>query len=241
MRKGNMDERRKFIEVDNHEGVKVSDLRQGMISVQAVKLQFAADFPEAVIREGAEELTLRAEEVGVRRINADWYALCQAIYQGIEGQEWETMYHYKDLQPAVGTKKPGENQKARALWAMKAAKGGEEHFMTELIERTTTQRLWRRRWNVWKPLLHVEFGFTDRFVGASVLLDGGHCCIGWARWFHSFLRIGSFAGSIELPFGLWTCCARNCKRGAWVAHCRSVWKSLPPCKGCHSEESSVVG
>ena len=93
-----------------------------------------------------EELTPSAEEeVGVRRINTDWYAFCEAIYQGIEGQEWETMYHYKDLQPAVGTKKPGENQKARALWAMKAAKGREEHFMTELIERTTTQRLWRRR------------------------------------------------------------------------------------------------
>ena len=31
-------------------------------------------------------------------------------------------YHSKELHQAVGTKKPGENHKAKALWAMNAAK-----------------------------------------------------------------------------------------------------------------------
>ena len=100
-------------------------------SVQVVKPRFTADFPEAVKREGAEEITLRAEAVGSSRtfidtahverwrpplVDADWHAFCQAIYQGFEEQEWETMFFYfKDLHQAVGTKKPGENRKASSL------------------------------------------------------------------------------------------------------------------------------
>ena len=62
--------------------------------------------PEASIREGPEELTLRAEEVGSQKscinvdhtaedrwrpplVDADWHAFCQAIYKGFEGSEWE--------------------------------------------------------------------------------------------------------------------------------------------------------
>ena len=86
----------KFIEVDNHEAVKVSGLRQG-----GVEPKFSADFPVAIIRDGAGELTLRAEEEGARRtfidtthvkdhrwesplVDADWHAFCQAMYE-IEG------------------------------------------------------------------------------------------------------------------------------------------------------------
>ena len=56
------------------------------------------------IREGPEELTLRAEEVGSQKAcstvdhlaedrwgprlaDADWHAFCQAIYKGIEGED----------------------------------------------------------------------------------------------------------------------------------------------------------
>ena len=81
------------------------------------KPKFTTDFPGAVIREGADELTLRAKEEGARRtfidtskmekqrwgpllVDADWHAVCQA-YQGIEGPEWEAMYyHYEDLHQA---------------------------------------------------------------------------------------------------------------------------------------------
>ena len=59
-RKGSMDGLREFIEVDKHEAVKVCGLRKGIKSVQVVKPKFTSDFPEAVIQEGADELTLRA-------------------------------------------------------------------------------------------------------------------------------------------------------------------------------------
>ena len=55
--------------------------------------------PDVSIREGPEELTLRAEEVGIRKacihvghiaedswgpplVDADWHACCQAIHRG---------------------------------------------------------------------------------------------------------------------------------------------------------------
>ena len=61
---------------------------------------------EVSIREGPQELTLRAEEVGSQKacinvdhtaedtwgsplFDADWHAFCQVIYKGIEGSEWE--------------------------------------------------------------------------------------------------------------------------------------------------------
>ena len=80
--------------------------------------QFREAFPEAVIREGADELTSRAEEVGSLRtfidmkhielerwgpplVDAHWHAFCQAIYRGIEGKEWEALYyHYKESHQA---------------------------------------------------------------------------------------------------------------------------------------------
>ena len=140
--KGITDGHRMFIAVDSHEAVKVGTLRQGVKSFQVVRPKFTEDFPEAVVREGADELTLRAEGEGVRRnfmdttnvedhrwgpplVDADGHAICQAIYQGIEGQEWEAMcYHYKELHQAVRTKKPGDNQKA--MRTMKVAKKDRE-------------------------------------------------------------------------------------------------------------------
>ena len=47
---------------------------------------------------------------------------CQAIYKGIEVSEWEELYfHYREMSKATGAKMQSESQKAKALWAMKAA------------------------------------------------------------------------------------------------------------------------
>ena len=49
-------------------------------------------------------------------VDAYWYAFCQALYQGVEGEDWEEMYvSYKVTSEAVGVKKPQEAQKAKAL------------------------------------------------------------------------------------------------------------------------------
>ena len=95
-----------------------------------VRPRFTTGFSGAVIRKGADELTLRAHEEGVLRafidtpsvgdrrcgpplVDADWHAFCHAIFQGIEGSEWDPLhYRYKDLQQTVKSKKSKENKKA---------------------------------------------------------------------------------------------------------------------------------
>ena len=132
-------------------------------------------FPKAVTGEGAEELTFRAEEVCSRRtlidtthveamrwgfplVDADWYAFCQAIYQGIEGQTWETLFHYhcKDLHQAVGTKKLEENQNARAPRARKAVEDREEQLHDPVhrkdIQGRTQTRLYLREEHLKSPV-----------------------------------------------------------------------------------------
>ena len=66
-----LDGLRKFIAVDNHEAVTVGDLHLETGSKNVVKPKFTADFPGAVIHEGAGELTLRAHEEGVLRTFID--------------------------------------------------------------------------------------------------------------------------------------------------------------------------
>ena len=99
------------------------DLCCGSESVQVKKPQYSEAFPEAVIREGADELTLRADEAGTQRafmntkhyelerwgpplVDANWHAFCQTIFKGIEGEEWEELsYHHRELSQAAGVKK----------------------------------------------------------------------------------------------------------------------------------------
>ena len=90
---------------------------------------------------GADELALRAHEHGVVRsfidttnvrnkrwegaqlVDEDWHASCQAIYKGVEGREWETMYfQFQEMHHAVYSKKSDENNKAKVLWALTEAK-----------------------------------------------------------------------------------------------------------------------
>ena len=101
-----------------------------------VNPNFIADFLEAVVQEGADELTLRAEEEGMLRtfidttnvgdkrwksphVDENWHATCQAIFQGVEGSDWETMYYNWKLPEAVKCKKSAENRKVMALWSLK--------------------------------------------------------------------------------------------------------------------------
>ena len=56
-------------------------------------------------------------------VEADWHALCQALFQGIVSR-----HRRRKLERAVGVQKPQEAQKAEALWKMNAAKNvGEEY------------------------------------------------------------------------------------------------------------------
>ena len=112
-RRGIMDGLRRFIEADNPGAVDVGDLRRGTKLLLDKKTKFSEASPEAAIRDGADELTLRADEVGTLKafinidhieydrwgpplVDADQHAYCQAIYKGIEGEEWEELHcHYQ--------------------------------------------------------------------------------------------------------------------------------------------------
>ena len=117
-------------------------------------------------REGADDLTLKAEEVdtlnacinvdhigkdwGPPLVDADWHAFCKEIFDGIDGSEWEELYyHYREMSKAAGTRKLSESQKAKALRAMNSAKDREEDFddparMDNIFGRCQTrQELWK--------------------------------------------------------------------------------------------------
>ena len=143
-RRGIMDGLRNFNAVDNRSSVDVGGLRRGTISIFVQKQKFSEAFSGVIIREGADELALRGEELGMQRsfidtkhieierwgpplVDADWHASCQAIHKGIEGDEWKEMcYRYRELNQAAGAKKPSESQKAKAFSAMKAARDRDE-------------------------------------------------------------------------------------------------------------------
>ena len=72
-------------------------LKEGFRPFEVRRPKFKEGCPEASIREGPEELTLRTDEVGARKtcinvdhfakdrwglllVDADWQAFCQAIY-----------------------------------------------------------------------------------------------------------------------------------------------------------------
>ena len=73
---------------------------------------------------------IEEERWGPPLLQCDWYAFCQALYKGIEGEDWGEMHEaYQEMSRAVGFKKPQEALKANALWTMKAAKeAGEEYY-----------------------------------------------------------------------------------------------------------------
>ena len=102
-----------------------------------VRPRFLVGFPEAMVREGPEELTLRAEEEGASRtffkttkagdlrwrpplVEEDRHAICQAIFQAVERPEWEAMHkQYVETHRVVTVTRPQDNKKARAFWMMK--------------------------------------------------------------------------------------------------------------------------
>ena len=67
-----MDGLRSFIEIDNHSAADVGHVRKGLRLFYVQKPKFSGDYPEAV-RKGADDLTLRAEEVNKLKacINVD--------------------------------------------------------------------------------------------------------------------------------------------------------------------------
>ena len=118
-------------------------MRKGITPLHVRKPKFCEAYPEAAIREGADELTVRADEVETLRAtikiefdrwepplaDANWHTFCQGMYKGIEGEEWEELHcHYRDLSKATRERKSRVIVKKRPFWAMKAAKDRIEFY-----------------------------------------------------------------------------------------------------------------
>ena len=135
-RKGLTNGLREFIKVDNERVLEVGSLSRGTGTFQVRKPNVPGGCPEVIVRKNSDEVTLRAEEVGTSKglvnvnhieperwspllVDADWYAFCQALYKGIEGEDWEDMYFpFKEMrrtgsEEATGgpkSKSPLENE-----------------------------------------------------------------------------------------------------------------------------------
>ena len=62
---------------------------------------------------------------------------------------------YEVMRRAVGVKKPQEAQKAKALWAMKAAKDRKEEFYDPAREETLRKGI-KRDWNCEKSISRIR-------------------------------------------------------------------------------------
>ena len=149
-RGGLTDGLRDFIKVDNHIALEAGHLREG---VEDRRLQKGTK--KCLSGESPNELTLRAEEEGTWKscinvdhivkerwgpplVDADWHAFCQALHQGIAGEDWKQLHDsYKAMSRAVVIMKPQKAQKAKALWKMKAAKKREKSNMIRSVKTTS--------------------------------------------------------------------------------------------------------
>ena len=100
-------------------------------------------------------------------MDADWHAFCHAIYEGIEATEWAELYfNYRETSKAAGARKPSESQKAKALWAMKAAKDRREEFCDSPRKDNILRRK-QTRLELWEGPNH-SLGQSSEVLGESV-------------------------------------------------------------------------
>ena len=180
-RRGLTDGLREFIRVDSERALDVGALRRGTGTYQVRKPKAPEGCSDVIVRESPDELTLGAEEVHTSKalinvnhveperwsppvVDADWYAFCQALYRGIKGEDLQEMYDcYKEMRRSVEVRKPQEAQKAKALWAMKAAKDREEEFYDPAREEDTSSRN-KTRLELWEEHLKDPIVALDKAI-----------------------------------------------------------------------------
>ena len=106
----------------------MGDLEKHREAARVVKPRFDLEtYPSARVRQGAHELTLRADEKGKAhstkeincakwspsRVDEEWHALCQALYRCVEVDEWYKMYETrKELNGGLNIKGIGKQMRA---------------------------------------------------------------------------------------------------------------------------------
>ena len=68
-------------------------------------------------------------------VDEDWHAICQALFQGVEGPEWEAMYHQdKDLHEA---RNPANRKVSKRRNLKPRAEGEDQELRHKLMENVT--------------------------------------------------------------------------------------------------------
>ena len=84
--------------------------------------------------------------------------------KGVEGEEWEALYcHCRELKQATGAKKPSESQKAKALWAMIAARDKYDEFYYPAHRKDIQDRA-RTRLELWEEHFKKSGGSSGEGV-----------------------------------------------------------------------------
>ena len=159
--------------MDNHIAVDVGGLRRGTRSFRVGKPQFRDAYPETVVREHADELTLRAGEVGPVRTFVD----TTHIELGRWGLrpvdvDWHVRPFRKESKDksgkrcAVAAKNCTRRQEPKSWVTVKSPK---PELDCNCGKNTLKVRWkhWRRRQNAWKPPMNVEVRVPRSFVRVS--------------------------------------------------------------------------
>ena len=63
------------------------------------------EVPEGCRRKKSKTEPHSKGEVGSSSVDADWHAFCQALFKGIEGEDWGEVHDaYKEMSRAVGSR-----------------------------------------------------------------------------------------------------------------------------------------
>ena len=153
--------------MDDHEAVKFSNLKKNSEAIKVVGPDFdkRAMYPDAAVPEGVDEVTLRRGEDGALRscintakveasrlgpplVDADWHAVCQAIYRGVEGAEWENLFKKFVEMKEVIARHPRGSRMAKIIWKMRDANDrghtcDDQSYATKIDRREVAhQELW---------------------------------------------------------------------------------------------------
>ena len=62
-------------------------------------------------------------------VDEDWHAVCQAIFNGIDGEEWERMHcKYIEIHKSVNIRHRSTSRKAKTLKKREATANGETYY-----------------------------------------------------------------------------------------------------------------
>ena len=176
-RKGLTDGLQQFIRLDNERALDVGALRRGTGTFKVRKPKAPEGSSDVIVRESPDDLTLRAEEVHTSNalidvnhiepgswspplVDADWYAFCQALYKGIEGEDWEDMYDSHKVMSRCGSEEAAGGSEGKSLMGRKSSQRQKrKSLMIRLAERTfwedikrdcicgnSTSKIQRLRW-----------------------------------------------------------------------------------------------